>query len=143
MLPLLFTLAAAVAATPLPAHIEFLAADALTPVGAGQALLDVGSVSASQRCGRLPCSRITRAVGVKVQAPAMRATSARLWAHVQSDDGRCRVKIDGQPLSAIPRLVDAAAPLGRARSHVIEIEVPASAAAGALSSAVIWRAEFD
>jgi hypothetical protein len=69
------------------------------------------------------------------------ARFARLSASLTNYDARCRVRLDGVLLSAVPQVVDALAPLGRRVTHTLEIEVPASEPAGPVASSIEWFAE--
>ena len=68
---------------------------------------------------------------------------ARVRAFLSGAAPRSRVRVDGILLSEGPQLIDAAAPIGRAVKHVLEIEVPASAPEGQLDLGVTWLAEAD
>jgi hypothetical protein len=101
-------------------------------------VVDVGIVTyAEHGVDRLHASRITKRIGVLVSGPAGGKATLRAW--LESPDPRCRVRIDGQELTAMPRVIDAGAAIGVVTTHRLEIDVPAGAAEGALFSSVAWE----
>jgi hypothetical protein len=111
----------------------------------GDALMDVGPASAawhrSHRRAAAPSSVIRRRVGVKVTSRSGRRGFVRLRAFASGAEAPALLRVDGALLGAAPRLVDAQAPIGSTVSHVIEIEVLASEAAGPFSADIVWEVE--
>jgi len=141
--------------------ITFVSADSaggLVQAAAGGGLLDVGRLSAArtrgrrwpscgsgERCGPI----VQRRVAVRVDEArrgargARAAHVARLSAFVAGDGTRCRVRVNGMPLTALPQVIDAHAPVGAAIVYTLEIEVPSSEPEGPLASAITWLAETE
>ena len=136
ILPALF--AALVAAAPQPTlSIVFEDASGLQPiVAAGR--IDAGTLSAHG--GRRATYRSIFRVLVQGRTPGR---FARLRASVEAAGPRCTVRIDGVLLSAVPLMIDPLAPVGRAVTHTLDIEVPASEPPGLLASSITWLAEID
>ena len=66
---------------------------------------------------------------------------APLRASLQADDGRCRIRVDGKTLTAVPQVIDALAPLGQAVPHVLEIEIPTTTAEGPIAASISWTSD--
>jgi len=110
---------------------------------AGESLLgdtlDVGSV-AHRGYERRDVTKVTRTVGIRVTRTNGAKGVAALRAWVEAPDARVVLRVDGVVLSSVPRLVDSQAPLGAVIVHRIEIEVPVTAAEGAVLSSIRWEA---
>jgi hypothetical protein len=103
---------------------------------AGQSLMGV-----VLEVGGIVKGKVTRTVGVRVErrgGAGKGVAALRVW--VESPDPRFTIRIDGKPLGAAPMLIDPQAPLGVAVMHRIEIDVPPSAAEGAVLSSIKWEA---
>jgi hypothetical protein len=79
-----------------------------------------------------------KAFGVRVDAPGMTGT-ATLQAYLETQDGRCIVRLDGIVLGTAPVVIDAQTPIGQVTNHTLEIEVPKSAPEGVFASSVRWE----
>lgn len=133
-LSLLFAIcAASVTAAPVTAALTFVSLDG---AHLNDGLLDVGVITYAQH-GTRRVSRITRRVGMRIEGVAGGRATVR--ASLESPDSRCRIRVDGIELSAMPRVIEMAAEVGVTRPHRIEIEVPVDAAEGTLLSAVVWE----
>lgn len=99
------------------------------------ALFDAGVASR-------PRGVIVRTFGVRIDSITRTTGTAVVRAWLESNDGRSVIRIDGHPLGAQPRIVDAHAPLGHVTTHRLEIEVPADVDPGAFASAVRFEAEM-
>jgi hypothetical protein len=133
-LSLLFALCSAAAtAAPATAALTFVSLDG---AHVNDGLLHVGVITYAQH-GSRRVSRITRRVGVRIEGAA--GGRATLRASLESPDTRCRIRIDGLELSAMPRVIEMAAEIGATLAHRIEIEVPVEAAEGTLLSAIVWE----
>jgi hypothetical protein len=109
--------------------------------GGADAMVDVGTMSRAQtHKGRGDSMRtVTRkAFGIRVDAPGMTGT-ATLQAYLETQDGRCVVRIDGIELGTVPVVIDAQTPIGQVTNHTLEIEVPKSAPEGVFASSVRWE----
>jgi hypothetical protein len=129
--------------------VAFVVEDGLAQLGRGgdQARVEVGEVAATWRpngFGRRASAASTliqRRVGVRVTSRTGRRGFVRLRASLPITDGRALVSVDGLVLTAAPRLVDAQAPIGSIVGHLVAIQLPASAPAGAFSSEILWEVE--
>jgi hypothetical protein len=114
----------------------------------GTNVLELGAVSyrpeshaASGSAGR-GTHRVTilrRMVTVRIGTG--RTGFAPLRASLQADDGRCRIRVDGKTLTAVPQVIDPLAPLGQPVRHVIEIEIASTAAEGPVSASISWTSD--
>ena len=105
-------------------------------------MLELGQVSYQPRPGGHGARKVTvlRRI-VTVRIGTARTGFAPLRAAVSGDDGRCRIRVDGKTLTAVPQVIDPLAPLGQAVSHVIEIEIAATAAEGPVSVSIAWTSD--
>ena len=141
---LLSTLAAAAAGaqsiTLSPAVVPL---DAATRgVAAGEAFVDLGTVSARSGDGRGGIV-VRRRVAVRLDAGAGGPASARLSVALATETPGCTVRVDGVTLSTLPRVVDPVHRVGTAVVHEIEVTIPASVPAGSFVSDLQWLAESD
>jgi hypothetical protein len=84
---------------------------------------------------------VHQTVGVRVtQRPRVSGATVVLRAWLESDDGRSTLRIDGRHVGAAPVVIETRLAIGAVSSHRIEIEVPATATAGPLFSAIRWEA---
>ena len=91
--------------------------------------------------GGIVKGKVARTVGVRVErrgGAGKGVAALRVW--IDSPDPRFTIRIDGKLLGAAPMLLDPQAPLGVAVAHRIEIDVPPSAAEGAVLSSIQWEA---
>jgi hypothetical protein len=117
------------------------------------AVLEVGQLSAARGAARTRAARDghghaqsivdRRQIAVRLRSASGRARFARLQASLKVEDPRCRVRIDGIVLTQVPQLIDAAAPVGAAVAHTLEIEVPVSEPPGVLATEITWLADTD
>jgi hypothetical protein len=129
--------------------VAFVVEDGSPQLGRGgdQARVDVGDVAATWRrngFGRRASAASTliqRRVGVRVTSRTGRRGFVRLRASLPITDGRAIASVDGLVLTAAPRLIDAQAPIGSIVGHLVAIQLPASAPAGAFSSEILWEVE--
>jgi hypothetical protein len=100
-----------------------------------------GTPTAARSEGRRsqPFTLVRRVVTVRIGTE--RTGFAPLRASLQTDDGRCRIRVDGKTLTAVPQVIDALAPLGQAVPHVLEIEIPATAAEGPIAASISWTSD--
>jgi hypothetical protein len=112
-------------------------------VPGSDALLDAGSVAGDPRSGA-PGATIRRTIGLRIGAAAAQPTGkAVLRASIRETETRYRVRVDGLPLTQVPRLIDAAAPRGVVVNHRLEIEVPPAVPAGSLEVTIDWEATAE
>jgi hypothetical protein len=109
--------------------------------GGSDAMVDMGAMSRAQtHKGRGESMRtVTRkAFGIRIDAAGTTGT-ATLRAFLETQDGRCIVRIDGIALGTVPVVIDAQTPIGQVTNHTLEIEVPKSAPEGVFASSVRWE----
>jgi hypothetical protein len=100
------------------------------------ALFDAGVASR-------PRGVINRTFGVRIDSITRTTGTAVIRAWLEANDGRSVIRIDGRPLGAQPRIIDAHAPLGHVTTHRLEIEVPANVDPGAFASSIRFEAEIQ
>jgi hypothetical protein len=109
----------------------------------GTNVLELGRVSyqppSHGRRRTSPVTILRRIVTVRIGAG--RTGFAPLRAALQGGDGRCRIRVDGKTLTAIPQVIDPLAPLGQPVPHVIEIEIAATTAEGPVAASISWTSE--
>ena len=137
--------AVATALSPKAPDIEVVVVGAVEDQTAGGAnVLELGRVSYQPRKdpGRRGATKVTilRRI-VTVRIGTARSGFAPLRAAISGDDGRCRIRVDGKTLTAVPQVIDPLAPLGQPVTHVIEIEIAATAAEGPVSASISWTSD--
>jgi len=123
--------------------ISFTAVDAGASMTGmmGNPLLDLGRIVATPARARASSTLVRREIAIRLVSGDQVTGTARLSAWLQADDRRSQIRVDGRLLSDVPLIIDAAAVIGTAVRHAIEIEVPYSEPAGPLVSTITWRAE--
>jgi hypothetical protein len=107
----------------------------------GDPLIDLGTIAGTPTQTRAHSTIIRREFAIRLLSTSNPTGMASVSAWLQVDDRRSRVRVDGRLLSDVPLIVDAAAVIGTAVRHAIEIEVPYSEPAGPFVSRITWRAE--
>ncbi|MDQ3280685.1 MAG: hypothetical protein M3Q69_04660 [Acidobacteriota bacterium] len=105
-------------------------------------LLDAGNIS--WRGERRHGARTTRTFAMRI-GPASHESrgTATVRAFLEHADPRATIRLDGIPLGATARIVQRHAPIGIAVPHRLEIEVPTTAAEGAIDCAIGWEVTTD
>jgi hypothetical protein len=119
-----------VTASPASPTIEFLGT---------QGSVDAGTIM--WQGGKRRSTIQTRTVAMRI-GPASRDArgSATLYAFLEVPDSRCTIRVNGVVLGNTPRVVQRDVPIGIPTTQRIEIEVPTSAADGALQASIAWEA---
>lgn len=122
--------------------IEFvhIPAPGATLIASGSdAWLDVNTIS--QEAGVMgKALRVRRQFGLRVlRAGGGSWGSAIVTARLGSLDGRSSLRIDGQPLTSTPIVIDSNAAVGVTAVHTMEIEISDTVAAGPLESSIAWE----
>jgi hypothetical protein len=122
--------------------IEFVdvpAAGARLLAAGADAWVDVNTVS--RQAGSTGKSvRVRRQFGIRiVRSGGASWGTAMVTAKLDSPDGRSSLRIDGQPLTSTPIVVNARAAIGAMTIHTLEIEVSDSVAAGPLAASISWE----
>jgi hypothetical protein len=112
-------------------------------VGNGHAVADFGAVTANHSTSRARSIVIRRRVAVRLDHSLGTTPSARLSVALTSDMQGSTVRVDGVPLSTIPRMIDPVHRIGTAVVHEIEITIPNSVPAGAFHNDLQWTAQSD
>jgi hypothetical protein len=121
--------------------IEFVdgRVDGATFVASGSdAWVELDTVS--QRAGSMGKPlRIQRPFGIRIlRAGGVSWGTAKVTARLESPDGRSSLRIDGQIVGSAPLVVSTHAVIGTTTTHMLEIEVPGSVAAGPLAASIAW-----
>ena len=116
-------------------------APALTLVGmsgGANGIVDAGTIV--WRGGSKRSAVSTRTVILRIGEPSRESRgTATVRAFLETFDPRCTIRIDGVPLTTVPRVIRRQAPVGIAFTHRIEIEVPRTAADGPLQASIAWE----
>jgi hypothetical protein len=124
--------------------VNFVPVDTATrSVGSGDAVVDFGSVAANHGTSRARSLVIRRRVAVRLDNRLGTTSSARLSVALTSDMTGSTVRVDGVPLSTIPRMIDPVHRIGTAVVHEIEITIPDSVPASAFHNDLQWTADSD
>jgi hypothetical protein len=105
---------------------------------ANGARIDLGRLSASAAAIRERRMLVRRRLALRIDGPG---TTARLLAVLTEEPAGLTIRVDGLPLSRLPRLLDPAHRLGTAVTHRIEIDIPTQVAPGPILGRVQWLAE--
>jgi hypothetical protein len=122
---------------PVPYSFRFEWLDGGTGAAA-DAYMDLGSVAANPAAMRTGHIVISRRVAVRVDGPG---PVARLSVTLLSDTPGCTLKVDGLPVSTMPRVVEAAHRVGSPVVHRLEITIPRNVPPGAFLTHLQWLAE--
>jgi len=106
------------------------------------AAVDVGTIRNSG--GRKGRALVVKPFAVRVERiGTLQGGTASLHASLVTNDPRLIVRLDGQPLDTIPRVVDAHVPIGVTRTHRLTVEVPPAVPAGDVAASIVWDAVAD
>jgi hypothetical protein len=113
----------------------------MTAIG-NNAWVDVGRIS--KRDAHARQTHVVREFGLRItRGSIVSYGTARVMARLQSWDGRATVRLDGQPLTTAPVLIDPSAAIGATVVHRLEIDVPDSTPAGPINASVLWEVTSD
>lgn len=129
-------------AIPSPAgrlQLRFVPLEATTrTIGNDKGVLDIGTVSARPR--RIANAIVVRQrIGVRLEGTQ---PSARLSVML-AEPGTGTLRVNGMPVSTIPRVIDPAHRVGTTVTHEIELTIPPEAPAGPFLGNLQWLAEAD
>jgi hypothetical protein len=102
------------------------------------AQMDLGPMRADAAAVRQRRTAVTRRVAVRIDGPG---PAVRLSVSLAQDIGAASVRIDGLPVSTVPRVIDAMHRVAVSVPHRIEIAVPAGMPPGAFLGQLQWTAE--
>lgn len=100
--------------------------------------LDLGRFAADAAAVRQRRTVVTRRVAVRIDGPG---PVVRLSVSLAQDIGAASLRIDGIPVSTVPRLIEPMHRVGVSVPHRIEIAVPANMPPGPLLGQLQWTAE--
>lgn len=133
---------AAAQAIPSPAgrlQLRFVALEPATrTIASDQSVLDIGTVAAKPR-------RISNAIVVR-QRIGVRLEGAQANARLSvmlADPGVGTLRVDGMPVSTVPRVIDPAHRVGATVTHEIELTIPPEVPPGPFLGNLQWLAETD
>jgi hypothetical protein len=135
--------APATAAEPLAQSTLQMHLSVLSPRGGGagaQAALNLGTVSAVGSGRKKPAIVLRERVAVRLDG---KATTARLSVALAQDLPGSTVRVNGQTISMVPRLIHPAHPVGTTVVHQLEITIADDVPAGAFLNNLQWVAETD
>lgn len=95
-----------------------------------EAWIDAGTMS----------KRTRKIFGIRIDSNGGSNGTVTLRASLETIDAHCTVRVDGHVIGTTPRVIEAAARIGIATTHTVEIEVPASAPEGTFAAALRWDA---
>lgn len=119
--------------------VDLPAGNSMLLTAGSDAWLDFSAVS-QQGSARERSMRVERRFAIRILRAGVSWGTATLTARLESQDGRSLLRIDGQPLTTTPIVIDARAAVGAVTVHTLEIEVPDSVAAGPLAASIFWEA---
>lgn len=125
--------------------VRFIPYAAIVPSGSGsEAFLDFGVVAAKPGTGRQRAIVVRQRVAVRLDGGTTGApVSARLLVALSEETPDCTVRLDGMPLSTLPRLIDTVHRVGTAVVHEIEVTIPPTVPAGTFLGNLQWLAESN
>jgi hypothetical protein len=119
--------------------VDMPAGNSMLLTAGSDAWVDFSAVS-QQGNSRERSVRIQRRFAIRILRAGVSSGLATLTARLQSQDGRALLRMDGQPLTSTPVVIDARAAIGAITVHTLEIEVRDTVAAGPLAASIFWEA---
>jgi hypothetical protein len=105
-------------------------------------LLETGTIA--WHGGAKRATVTTRTVRMRIGEPAGESRgNATVRAYLETVDPRCTIRVDGVPLTTVPRVIRHHAPVGVAFALRIEVEVPVTAPDGPLQASIGWEAATE
>jgi hypothetical protein len=122
------------------AFIDVDSNDASMTAAGSEAWLDLKTVTHAGAAGER-MTIIRRRIGIRlVRTNALASGTATISVRLESWDGRATYRIDGKQLSSAPVTIDTRLAVGPVTVHTLEIDIPVSAAEGALAASMHWEA---
>ena len=129
-------------ATPLTFRFEPLDAPTRSVLD-GDAFVDIGTVTAQTGAQRRRGIVVRQRVAVRLDGRPGTASSARVSVALSAETPGCTVRLNGVPVTTLPRLIDPVHRVGAPVVYEIEMTIPPSVPAGPLLSSIQWFAETD
>jgi hypothetical protein len=127
--------------TPVPALRMQLSVLSHPSSGAGDdARLDLGTLSARGDGRSAPRIVVHESVAVRLEGAT---GAARVSVALTQDTPGCTVRVDGQLVTTVPRVVDPAQRIGATVVHQLELTIARDASAGAFLNQLQWSADTD
>jgi hypothetical protein len=125
------------------AFIDVDSNDTSMTAAGSEAWLDLKTVThagaASERT-----TRLRRRIGIRLaRANGLAFGAATISVRLESWDGRATFRIDGRQLSSTPMIVVIHTAVGPVTIYTLDIDVPVSAAEGALAASMRWEALME
>jgi hypothetical protein len=125
------------------AFIDVDSSDSSMTAAGSEAWLDLKSVTHLGATNHR-VTTLRRRIGIRlVRANGAAFGTATITVRLESWDGRATFRIDGKQLSSMPVTIDLHAAVGPVTVHTLDIDVPVSAAEGALAASIRWEAIVD
>jgi hypothetical protein len=124
-------------ASPLVVRLSLLGAAA---PGRGDLSLNLGALSAKPQASRKRAILVRERIAVRLEGSR---GMARVSVALAQDTPGTVIRVNGQPVSTMPRVIDAAHRVGATVVHQLEVSIAADAPAGAFLSNLLWVAETD
>jgi hypothetical protein len=121
------------------AFIDVDSSDASMTTAGSEAWLDLKTVTHDATAEKR-MTRLRRRIGIRlVRTNGLAAGTATISVRLESWDGRATFRIDGKQLSSAPVTIDTRLAVGPVTVHTLEIDIPVSAAEGALAASMRWE----
>jgi hypothetical protein len=125
------------------AFIDADSNDASMTAAGSEAWLDLKTVTHDGAAGER-MTKIRRRIGIRLmRANGLASGTATISVRLESWDGRATYRIDGKQLSSEPMMIDTHLAVGPVTVHTLEIDIPISAAEGALAASMRWEVIVD
>jgi hypothetical protein len=122
------------------AFIDVDSSDASMTAAGSEAWIDLKTVTHAGVAGER-MTRMRRRIGIRLlRANGLALGTATISVRLESWDGRATFRIDGKQLSSTPLIIAIRAAVGPVTVYTLDIDVPVSAAEGALAASIRWEA---
>jgi hypothetical protein len=125
------------------AFIDVDSSDTSMTAAGSEAWLDLKTVT-HDGTTRERMTSIRRRIGIRLaRTNTLASGTATVSVRLESWDGRATFRIDGKQLSSAAVTIDTHLALGPVTVHTLEIDIPVSAAEGALAASMRWEVIVD
>ncbi len=122
------------------AFVDVDSSDASITAAGSEAWIDLKTVTHAGMAGER-MTRMRRRIGIRLlRANGLAFGTATISVRLESWDGRATFRIDGKQLSSTPLIIAIHAAIGPVAVYTLDIDVPVSAAEGALAASIRWEA---
>lgn len=102
--------------------------------------VNLGALSAMPQAARKRAILVRERIAVRLEGSG---GTARVSVALAQETPGTTIRVDGQAVSTLPRVVDAAHRVGATVVHQLEVSIAADAPPGAFLSNLLWVAETD